>query len=66
MKQTCNIDQKGKKVRIIAGSVLAGLGLPLLLIPPVGLTMIGLGAFMIYEGKKGWCALRAIGIKTPL
>ena len=24
------------------------------------------GAFAIFEARKGWCIVRAIGIKTPL
>jgi len=24
------------------------------------------GAFAIFEARAGWCALRAMGIKTPL
>jgi hypothetical protein len=24
------------------------------------------GLFMILEGFKGWCVLRALGVKTPL
>jgi hypothetical protein len=27
--------------------------------------MLG-GAFMIFEGVNGWCAVRAMGFKTPI
>jgi hypothetical protein len=30
-----------------------------------GAAMLG-GAFAIFEARAGWCALRAMGIKTPL
>ncbi len=25
-----------------------------------------LGGFTVFEAKSGWCALRAMGIKTPI
>jgi hypothetical protein len=28
-------------------------------------TVLG-GAFMIFEGVNGWCAVRALGFKTPI
>jgi hypothetical protein len=24
------------------------------------------GAFMVFEGVKGWCVMRAMGFKTPM
>ncbi len=55
----CNIDARGKAVRLLFGggatwSVIAGLS-----------TIAG-GAFMIFEGASGWCAVRAMGFKTKL
>ena len=32
----------------------------------VGIFLCVAGSFMIFEGARGWCALRAIGIKTPM
>ena len=72
----CNIDARGKAVRLVGG--LAGLGLAVLLAAVVLLNglnagwwwAIGLiaafGAFGVFEGWKGWCALRALGFRTKL
>jgi hypothetical protein len=72
----CNIDARGKRVRLINGFVLVAIGLVLLLawaLPSedwvawaltIG-TLVG-GAFMIFEARAGWCALRAMGFKTPV
>ncbi|CAN5504875.1 hypothetical protein BH18VER1_BH18VER1_23020 [soil metagenome] len=65
MKQ--NISTKGRAARAIAGviSLIAGAGL----IPqsvPIALLLMALGLFAIFEALRGWCALRACGIKTPL
>lgn len=32
----------------------------------VGIFLSVTGSFMIFEGARGWCALRAMGIKTPM
>ena len=73
----CNIDARGKAARLMSGlvSVAAGLVLALLMMFDVvsgqavtfaaGAAMLG-GAFAIFEARAGWCALRAMGIKTPL
>lgn len=31
-----------------------------------GVVVTAAGMFMIFEGIKGWCALRAMGVKTPI
>jgi len=31
-----------------------------------GLGFLFAGLFQIFEARKGWCALRAMGIKTPV
>jgi hypothetical protein len=72
----CNIDAKGKFVRLIYGIVLliAGIVLMLAWTFRVGgaiawLITIGLilgGAFAIFEARAGWCVMRAMGFKTPL
>lgn len=71
----CNIDAKGKFVRLIYGLlmlvaaiVLAGL----ILLDVIGggwvwaivVGLVAMGAFGIYEARAGWCAVRAMGIKT--
>ena len=73
---TCNIDAKGKRVRLIGGFVVLDIALVLaiavwmtwlptwVLIPALAALLSGL--FMMYEGWAGWCAVRAMGIKTPI
>jgi hypothetical protein len=73
----CNINEQGRKARIYSGTICAGAGAVLVAIayfrfglfswPGViaaGLLLAGL--FQIYEGKKGWCVVRAMGIKTRI
>jgi hypothetical protein len=73
---TCNIDQRGKMVRIAGGAVLETIGLllgvlwfldilPSWTIYPAAGTWIA-GMFVIFEGVVGWCAVRAMGFKTPI
>lgn len=73
----CNIDQRGRRVRMAWGVwmlVLAAVAAALGVAQIVGLWWAGglaivfmaLGAFGIYEARKGWCAVRAMGIKTPV
>lgn len=73
----CNIDARGKAVRLVFGLVglLASAFVAALAIAGVTPLEIGLivalllamgGAFGVFEGWKGWCALRAMGFRTPL
>jgi hypothetical protein len=71
----CNIDAQGKKVRLIGGFVTLGVAL---LFAALGISGIvghwwpwaaaggsaAGAAFQIYEGWAGWCAFRAMGMKT--
>ena len=76
MPLTCNIDSRGRALRLIFGVVFLVDGLVLLLLWALrtgshiawitAIVMIAGGAFMIFEGRKGWCALRAMGMKTPV
>lgn len=72
----CNIDAKGKALRLIYGLVMIALavalaGLILLKVLPGGWVWAGVvalalfGAFGIYEARAGWCVMRAMGFKTP-
>jgi hypothetical protein len=73
----CNIDARGRSLRLIAGLVglVAGLVLGVLMLGgvlesawwwvPIVVLLLG-GGFGVYEGRVGWCALRAMGFKTPV
>jgi hypothetical protein len=72
----CNIDARGKMIRLIYGSVFLIAGIVLMLawarhqssIWPWILSIavaVG-GAFAIFESRAGWCVLRAMGFKTPI
>ena len=72
----CNIDARGKAVRLRLGimGVLSSIGLAvacllvsapdLAWIVPAG-AFVG-GAFAIFEGRTGWCVVRALGFRTPI
>ena len=74
MALTCNIDAKGKKIRLINGIVTVGIALILMgfwaipadtIVPWVVVIIVLLsGAFMIFEARAGWCVVRAMGMKT--
>jgi uncharacterized membrane protein HdeD (DUF308 family) len=76
MSLPCNNSARGKKVRLINGIVATLIGIVLLLawaIPSgavlawivTGLILVA-GGFSIFEARAGWCALRAMGMKTPI
>ena len=72
----CNIAARGKAVRLRLGimGVLSSIGLAaacllvsapdLAWIVPAG-AFVG-GAFAIFEGRTGWCVVRALGFRTPI
>ena len=73
----CNIDAKGKAARLVGGLILLAVAALLGALvafdvvagpwPLAGAIGAGCGgAFMVFEGWSGWCALRALGIRTPL
>ena len=73
----CNISDKGRLARLYTGIVAIIFGLVLALLTtlsvlPTALGWIAVagsifgGAFAIFEARKGWCIVRAIGFKTPL
>ena len=76
MPLTCNIDSRGKMLRMIMGLIFLLDGITLMFVwgwrtgSHVGwitsIVMILAGAFMIFEARNGWCALRAMGMKTPV
>ena len=74
-KMKCNINQQGRTARIIMGAAIESLGIaagiwwfmggPAWLIWPAIGCVAG-GWFAILEGILGWCAMRAMGFRTPL
>ena len=65
---TPNIGKSGRIARI-SGGIIFLLAAALLLredlkIPAIVCALAG--AFMLFEGFRGWCVLRACKIKTPL
>jgi hypothetical protein len=72
----CNIDERGRALRYRVGFVLVPLGILVGLLAPQlvaakvawlsgGLLVLG-GVFSLFEANRGWCAARAMGIKTKL
>jgi len=76
MALQCNIDSRGKVVRLIYGVVLLLVGIGLIWLWAWGSQSIvrwalsivcaGMGAFAIFEARAGWCVVRAMGMKTPM
>ena len=72
----CNIDARGKAVRLRAGIVTAGLGGILLGLWLAGIGggwplwggigLLAAGGFAIFEARAGWCVVRAMGFRTPV
>ena len=75
MRLTCNIDRQGRKTRLVGGVIIDVCGVALIVagvrsgsrgMLVGGIVLCLAGSFMIFEGARGWCALRALGIKTPM
>jgi hypothetical protein len=75
MKIACNIDGRGRRARLISGLIVDVCGAALIITGAIGgskillaagILLVVIGSFMIFEGARGWCALRALGIKTPI
>jgi len=75
-RMRCNIDSKGKAVRLVGG--LATVLIALVFAGLAGTQTAGVwawyvaagcgigGAFQIFESWSGWCVLRAMGLRTPI
>jgi hypothetical protein len=62
-----NIGTKGRWVRGLAAvALLAAAGFGFTVSLWLGVGLLALGAFVLFEALRGWCALRACGIKTRL
>ena len=75
MPLTCNIDKRGRRLRMIFGIILdtsgcglivAGILMSQSVLLGAGVAACVGGSFMIFEAAAGWCALRAMGFKTKL
>ncbi len=73
----CNIDAKGKAIRLVCGLATVVAGVVLLILAATGvltpwwvwliaLAALGGGAFQVFEGWSGWCVIRAMGFRTPV
>lgn len=76
MALTCNIDRRGKTFRFVMGAFLESIGLalgvlwffewtPAWTIWPAAAIWLS-GMFVLFEAAVGWCAMRAMGFKTPI
>jgi hypothetical protein len=75
MPLQCNIDAKGKLLRLIYGAVFLVAGIVAMLIWAipgggwlvwmVSVVLTAGGAVAIFEARAGWCVIRAMGFKTP-
>jgi hypothetical protein len=62
-----NINGRGRIVRGLAAlALLAGGLLALRPHPLVGILLLSSALFVLFEALRGWCILRACGIKTRL
>lgn len=64
---TPNITRAGRVARFVCGLVLLVAGL--IAFPRLwwlGMIFFGSAVFVFFEAARGWCALRACGIKTKL
>ena len=62
-----NIDNKGRLVRGIGAlALLVGAGFGFTVSMWLAIALLTSGVFVAFEALRGWCALRACGIKTKL
>jgi hypothetical protein len=76
MAFTCNITRRGRLARLIYGIVVTGFGVFLTFTWGIGsgsavrwvvcLALVLAGAFAVFEAAIGWCAVRALGFRTPM
>ena len=62
-----NLETKGRIVRGVGALALALAGAVMLFkIMILGLVLLASAAFVLYEALRGWCVMRACGIKTRI
>ncbi len=76
MAFTCNIDRRGRTTRFVIGAFLETLAILLGVLwyfawtpewtiwPAIGMWLSAM--FVLFEALVGWCAVRAMGFKTPI
>ena len=73
----CNIDARGRRARIVSGLVCCAIAVILAVVSyfrfgifswlgAIAVSLLACGLFQIFEGMKGWCVARAMGIKTRI
>lgn len=72
----CNIDRRGRVARFVWGVLLLALAVGILFVRALpggsilawaaSVVCFAAGAFALFEAWAGWCAVRAIGFKTPM
>jgi hypothetical protein len=63
----CNINSKGKAIRLLGGIILVAVGAVLLFWDwRIAVAFMAGGGFMMFEGWSGWCVVRAMGFKTRI
>lgn len=64
---TPNLSEKGRIVRGVLGLALIGAGIfAAFHLLWAGILLMLAGAFALFEAWRGWCAVRACGIKTKV
>ena len=64
---TPNIDRVGRRVRGCLGiALLVGAWFGFQQAAWLGVILAGSAAFVLFEALRGWCVMRACGIKTKL
>jgi hypothetical protein len=74
MAFACNINRQGRWLRGLSGVFFVALGIAILIRswPPgwwqwvLGIGCVLFGLFQIVEATLGWCAVRAMGFRTPI
>ena len=62
-----NLSRRGRLVRGLgAAGLFAGAAFGFRVSPWLAVVFVLLGAFVLFEALRGWCALRACGLKTRL
>lgn len=63
-----NLDMSGRRVRGVIGTIvlIAGIIIAGDILWWLGLIFVVAGLFAIFEAVRGWCLLRACGIRTKI